>query len=289
MVEIIPLWLVNVASFATVFSVMAAIGTTIIPRECFRYVEAPSLLVKGIVTAIVIVPVVGIVASFAFGLSLPEKVGIALIVIAPGAPLALRRALGSGAHAGFAPTLQIALALLAVPAVPAWVMICNIIFGTHGDADPVVVAKQVFLAQLLPLALGAAMKQAAPIWADLIGRLLGRAGAALLLAAILFQIVDLYQVILSARLRGILVAATTTIAALLVGHIMGASVAESWAFNCCGWRTPQCWNGSAYRHREPDTAGGRGCNCYLCINRDRHRVHIHCRMEPKSDQASRIA
>jgi hypothetical protein len=41
-------------------------------------------------------------------------------VIAPGAPLALRRALGSGGVAGFAPTLQIAVAILAVPAVPLW-------------------------------------------------------------------------------------------------------------------------------------------------------------------------
>jgi hypothetical protein len=42
------------------------------------------------------------------------------MVIAPGAPLALRRALGSGGDAGFAPTLQIAVAILAVPAVPLW-------------------------------------------------------------------------------------------------------------------------------------------------------------------------
>jgi hypothetical protein len=37
------------------------------------------------------------------------------LIVVLGAPLALRRALGSGAHAGFAPTLQVAVAILAVP------------------------------------------------------------------------------------------------------------------------------------------------------------------------------
>jgi predicted Na+-dependent transporter len=178
-------------------------------------------LLRGILTAIVVVPAIGIVASFAAGLSLPEKVGIVLIAVAPGAPLALRRALGSGAHAGFAPTLQIAIALLAVPAVPSWVMVGNLIFGTQGNADPAAVARQVLLAQLLPLTLGAAMKRAAPVWADRAGAVLSRAGAVLLLAAIVFQIVDLHRLILSMQLWPVTVAAATTIAALSAGHLMG--------------------------------------------------------------------
>jgi BASS family bile acid:Na+ symporter len=225
-VEIIPLWLVNLVSFTTVFSVMASIGTTITPRECFQHVRAPILLLRGIVAAIVIVPAIGIAASFLFGLSLAEQVGITLIVIAPGAPLALRRALGSGAHAGFAPTLQIAIALLATPAVPLWVMIGNVILGTRGFADPSAVAEQIFLAQLLPLALGAIAKQAAPIWADRTGTVLGRASAILLIAAILAQIVDLHQVILSTRTWPVIVAAVTTVAALSIGHLMGGRLPQ---------------------------------------------------------------
>ena len=117
MVEIVPLWLVNLLSFMTVFSVMASIGTTITPEACFAHLRSPGLLIRGLASVLVAVPVIGIAAGFAFGLSLPEKVGITLMAIAPGAPLALRRALGSGADAGFAPTLQVAVAILAVPAV----------------------------------------------------------------------------------------------------------------------------------------------------------------------------
>jgi BASS family bile acid:Na+ symporter len=220
-VEIVPLWLINVVSFTTVFAVMTAIGTTITPSDSLRHIRVPFQLARGIATAIVIVPVIGIAASFAFGLSLAEKVGIILMAIVPGAPLALRRALGSGADAGFAPTLQIAIAILAVPAVPLWVEFANLILGTQGFADPVAVARQVLLAQLSPLALGAVVRRAAPIWGARIGMALGRAGSILLIVAILGQVVDLHRVILEAQFRPIVVAGVTTIGALLAGHLMG--------------------------------------------------------------------
>ena len=114
-VEIIPLWLIDLVSFLTVVSVMTSIGTTIPLSACLQHLRSPSLLIRGLASILIIVPTIGITASFVCGLTLAEKVGIALVVIAPGAPVALRRALSSGADAGFAPTLQIVVALLAVP------------------------------------------------------------------------------------------------------------------------------------------------------------------------------
>jgi BASS family bile acid:Na+ symporter len=145
-VEIIPLWLVNLLSFLTVFSVMMSIGVAITLSACFQHIRSPSLLARGLASVLVIVPMVGIAASFLFGLDLAEKVGVALIVMAPGAPLALRRALGSGADVGFATTLQVVASLLAVVVLPLWVIISNVVLGTHGTADAVSVTKQVFLA-----------------------------------------------------------------------------------------------------------------------------------------------
>lgn len=51
--------------------------------------------------------------------------------------------------------------------------------------------------------------------------MIGRAGAILLILAIVSQLVDLHYVILSARLWPASVAALTTVAALLVGHLLG--------------------------------------------------------------------
>ena len=153
--DIIPLWVVNALAFITVFSVMTSIGTTVTPTDCLQHLRSPSLLIRGLISVLVIVPAIGFATTFAFDLSLPEQVGVVLMAIAPGAPLALRRALASGGHAGFAPALQIALAILAVPALPLWVAVGNWILGTHGIIDAAAVGRQVILAQLLPLALGA--------------------------------------------------------------------------------------------------------------------------------------
>jgi predicted Na+-dependent transporter len=226
-VEIIPLWLVNLLSFLTVFSVMASIGTTVTMSMCLEYLRSPSLLARGIASVLVIVPIIGIAASFVCGLDLTEKVAIALMMMAPGAPLALRRALGSGANASFAPTLQVVVVLLAVPALPLWVLIGNAILGTKGIADPGSVAEQVFLAQLLPLAVGALVRKAVPIRGPWAGRMLGHVGAVLLIVAITSIVVDLPYSVVATHPRPIVVALITTIAALIVGHLMGGQLPDA--------------------------------------------------------------
>jgi BASS family bile acid:Na+ symporter len=225
-VEIIPLWLVNLLSFVTVFSVMMSIGTTITLNACVQQLRSPYLLIRGLSSVLIIVPMIGIAGSIVCGLDLTEKVGIALIVMAPGAPLALRRALGSGADAGFASTLQVLAVLLAVPLLPLWVVIGNAIFGTHGIVDPGAVAKQVFLAQLLPFAAGAVTRKMAPGLGPRIGTLLERAGAILLIVAIISIMVDLHYSVVATHPRPIAVAVGTTVAALFVGHLVGGPLPE---------------------------------------------------------------
>ena len=221
MVEIIPLWLVNLLSFVTVFLVMTSIGTTVAVGDVLAHLRAPSLLIRGLLGVLVIVPAIGFAASFAFNLTLPEKVGVVLMVIAPGAPLALRRVLGSGGHASFGPTLQTAVVILAVPVFPIWVLIGNRVLGTHGIVDVAAVARQVFLAQLLPLTLGVIVRRLAPGRVAWIGSTTGRAGAVMLVVAIASQVVDLHQVILAARPWPMVAATVVTLAALLTGRLLG--------------------------------------------------------------------
>jgi bile acid:Na+ symporter, BASS family len=223
MTEVVPLWLVNLLAFITVFSVMTSIGTSITPSLCLDHLRAPWPLIRGLISVLVIVPIIGIAISFAFDLDLAEKVGVALIVIAPGAPLALRRALTSGADFGFAPTLQSVLAVLAVPAVPIWVIIANAILGTRGISDVASVAKQVFLAQLLPLGLGAIVRRLAPVRGPWLGTWLGRAGAILLLVALASIILNVRYSILATHPWPIAAAAITTLAGVGLGHLIGGS------------------------------------------------------------------
>jgi predicted Na+-dependent transporter len=225
--KVIPLWLVTGLSFITVFSVMASIGTTITPSTCLDHLRAPSLLLRGLVHVLLIVPILGIATSRALNLNLLEQVGVVLIVIAPGAPLALRRALSTGVDVSFATTLQVVIAMLAVPVLPLWVVIANEILGTHGIADAGTVAKQLFLAQLLPLGLGVVVKWVAPVKGPWLGMVLGRSGAILLIAAIIVIIVDIPYSIIATHFWPIAVATITTAAALSVGYRIGGPAAQA--------------------------------------------------------------
>ncbi len=224
--DTIPLWLVNTLAFITVFSMMTAIGTTVTPSECLQHLRSPSLLFRGLISVLVIVPVIGFATTSAFSLTLPEQVGVVLMVIAPGAPLALRRALASGGNAGFAPTLQITVAIFAVPAVPLWVLIGNWILGTRGIIDASTVARQVFLAQLLPLAMGTVVKRIAPVIGARIGRILGSAGAVLLMVLIIGILVNVRYSILLMHFWSIASAAVITTVAIAAGHLMGGALPE---------------------------------------------------------------
>ena len=91
--------------------------------------------------------------------------GIVLMAISPGAPVALRRALDAGGDRAFAPALHLAIVALAVVTVPLTVAILDWIFVKDFEVTPLHIGKQVFFAQLLPMALGAALRAWRPQFA----------------------------------------------------------------------------------------------------------------------------
>ena len=233
---------------------------------------------------LVIVPAIGFATTITFGLALPEQVGVVLMAIAPGAPLALRRALASGADEGFAPTLQIAVAILAVPAVPLWVVVGNWILGTHGFIDAAAVARQVILAQLLPLAMGTIVKRVAPVRGARIGIALGRAAAILLLAALVSILVNVRYSILLTHFWPIVGVAIITISALVVGHLLGGPSPDN--PTCDGHRgcLAQCGPSVAGRDDQSDPARGGSGHHQLCNDCHHHRINLHSVVDKRLNQ-----
>ena len=111
---------------------------------------------------LVAVPVLALVLVRAFDLPRGVEIGIVLMAISPGAPVALRRSLGAGGHRAFAPALQILVATLAVVSMPLSIAALNHLYSGHASLDPREVARQVFIAQLLPLGVGIAVRGSAP-------------------------------------------------------------------------------------------------------------------------------
>ncbi len=218
---IVPDWLFAAVAAATLFVVMFDLGLAIVPGE-FRWVLArPALVLRALFAALVAVPALAWLVARAFDLPRAAEVGIVLMAISPGAPVALRRSLHAGGHRSFAPALQILLALLAVVSMPLSIAAFDEYYGGTATIDPRHLARQVFFAQLLPLGLGMLARRLWPAAVSRSERRLRRAGAALLVALIALVLVDNWRMVVDAGPRVALAIVVVTLLATAVGHALG--------------------------------------------------------------------
>ena len=217
----VPGWILSIVAAATLFAVMFDLGLAIVPGEFRWVVKRPALLLKGLFSVLIAVPVIALVVTRALELPRAVEVGIVLMAISPGAPVALRRSMGAGGHRTFAPALQIAVALLAVVSMPLSIAILNEYYRAQAVVDPQHLARQVFFAQLLPLGLGMAMNRLASTAAAWLEPRLRRLGSVLLILLLVLVLIDIWHVVVDAGWRAALAIVLVTALALAVGHMLG--------------------------------------------------------------------
>jgi len=217
----VPGWILSIVAAATLFTVMFDLGLAIVPGEFRWVVKRPALLLKGLFSVLIAVPVIALLVTRAVDLPRPVEIGIVLMAISPGAPVALRRSMGAGAHRTFAPALQIAVALLAVVSMPLSIGILNEYYRGQAVVDPQHLARQVFFAQLLPLGLGMAMNRGASAAAAWLEPRLRRLGGLLLIVLLVLVLIDIWHVVIGAGWRAALAIVLVTALALAVGHMLG--------------------------------------------------------------------
>jgi BASS family bile acid:Na+ symporter len=178
-------------------------------------------MLRALFAVLVAVPALAWLVASAFDLPRAAEIGIVLMAISPGAPVALRRSLGAGGHQTFAPALQIAVAALAVISMPLSIEAFDAYYGGHATAAPLEIARQVFIAQLLPLALGLLARHLLPAQAAWLEPRLKRLAGLLLLALLVLVMANIWEVVIGAGLRVTLAIVIVTICALIVGHLMG--------------------------------------------------------------------
>ena len=217
----IPNWVLSIAAAATIFTVMFGLGLEIAPGE-FRWVwRRPGLMVKALFSVLVAVPVLALVVTRALDLPRAVEVGIVLMAISPGAPVALRRSLAAGGHRAFAPALQIALAALAVASMPLSVAVLDEYYQGRATVAPEALARQVFFAQLLPLSLGVVTRYLSAGAAAWLAPRLARLGTMLLLLLVVLALIDIWKIVIDAGSRVASAIVVVTLAALAIGHLLG--------------------------------------------------------------------
>ena len=223
----IPEQLLTVVAASTVFTIMFVLGLGIVLSE-FRWVWGrPGLVAKGLFSVLIAVPALALIVTRAFDLGRAAQIGIVLMAISPGAPVALRRSLSAGGHRAFAPALQILVALLAVVSMPLSIAVLNELYVGHAAITPGHLARQVFTAQLLPLGLGMFLRRVSPLLAAWLEARLARVATVLLIFLVILALIDIWEVVVGAGLRVALAIAVVTILALIVGHLMGGPATDT--------------------------------------------------------------
>src|SRR5262245_33989697 len=149
-----PLWFTGLAATA-IFTVMLSIGLLLGREQVADAIRRRNVLAAIVFGVIVPLPILAVMLVILLELEGPVRLGIILMSVSPGAPLALRRAIEAGGHARFAPALHLAIVLLAVITVPATIAILNFVFGVAFRVSTIDVARQVFFSTLLHIRLGA--------------------------------------------------------------------------------------------------------------------------------------
>ena len=212
---------------ATVFAVMLAIGIAMDVRDLRWALSQPALVLRSLFSVIVIVPAVAVIVALWLDISREAQVGIALMAISPGAPVALRRSLDAGSHHSFAAVLQLLIATAAIVTMPVSVAILNMVHGTQGEVGVAIVAKQVLIAQLLPLCLGLAIHRAWPAFATRIEPTMRRLAAVMLASFAVVVLASIWRLVFAAGFTLSLGVVVITALGLGIGHFLGGPAKET--------------------------------------------------------------
>jgi len=218
---LVPERVITLVAAATIFTVMFTLGLGIVVGEFRGVARSSGLVARGLFSVLVAVPVLATLVVRALDLPRPVQVGIVLMAISPGAPMALRRSIGAGAHRAFAPALQILVALLAVVSMPLSIAALAALYSGDATVAPQDVALQVFKAQLLPLGLGMLVRRLAPGPATRVEPVLGRLSGVLLIALLLLVLVDVTPALAAASWRVVVAVVLVTLLAVGAGHLLG--------------------------------------------------------------------
>jgi BASS family bile acid:Na+ symporter len=217
----VPGQVLTVAAAATVFTVMFDLGLGVVLREFHFVWSRPGLVARGLVAVLVIPPLIAMAVNYAFDLPRAAQVGILLMAVSPGAPVALRRSLGAGGHRGFAPALQILVAVLAVLSLPLWVVTLERFHAGRVSVSVGDIARQVFVAQLLPLGLGMLVRRAWPGPASWLRSRITRVSTVLLVVLVVLVLIDIWSAVVGAGVRLTLAIVVIALLTLGAGHALG--------------------------------------------------------------------
>lgn len=217
--SLFPLDALGAAALVCVLLAMTALGAGIRPARLLGAGLDLSPIAVALGIALVAIPAAAWFLAETFGLRAGALVGLLLMGISPGAPLALRRSRDSGGDAEFALVLQVAVAVLAIVAVPVWIMILGAVYGREAGISLALLARQVFVAQILPLACGALLAHFAPEVARRVAGPMLRLSGLLLAVVALLILAHVWRPMIAIPLQGLGASVALALVGIGLAHL----------------------------------------------------------------------
>jgi len=199
-----------------------AIGLDATVDDLFHILQRPRLLIRGVLSVNVIVPLAAALLTALFPQPPAVKAGILLMAISAIPPTLPKDELEAGAPRAYAYGLYLALALLTVAVVPLAVRITGWVYGVEARLPIETAALKVGLYVILPLAFGLWVRQQAPRLASRIARRIWKLSMLLLVigeAPVLFTTWPLMLGLLGSGAVSLMV--LLTVISLVSGHLLG--------------------------------------------------------------------
>ena len=219
--------LIPITLQTSIFLLVLSIGLTATLQDATLMFRNPGKLLRMVVAMDLVVPAFAVAVALAFDLRRAVEIALVAIAISPVPPFLPIKAMKAGEQKTYTIGLLVAAAILSVAFIPLAMKLLDQLSPATLAMSPVIVAKQVSISVLAPLAVGIAVRHFAPRFADRAARLMLLVAVVLLAAVLLPVLITAWPAIWSLVGNGTGLAFAALVAVgLAAGHLLGGPRSE---------------------------------------------------------------
>ncbi len=216
--------LIRVAFLVSITLIVLGFALRATWRDATSLFRNPSLLVRSLLAMNVLMPIFAATLAGVFTFRPGIEIALLALSVSPVPPFLPRKQLTlvSEREREYVHGLLGASSLLSILLAPLTVVLIGLAFSRHVDINPVKIARVVALTVLVPFALGLIINHLRPAFALRASPLADKAGAVLLLVALVPVLIKMWPAMMALIGDGTLLAFLAfVVVGLAVGHLLG--------------------------------------------------------------------
>jgi len=214
--------LLELIAAVSVACVTFAQGLTVSPAQLMGVFRSrPWLVARVLLAVLVLVPAAALFVMLLLHPDPTLRIGLAIIVACPPAPLMVSSAPRKGASAVLMAPLYLGLSAFAIVTVPAVLFVLSELLGFNPQVHIGAMVWMLARTNILPIGLGIAIRGVAPALAARLGPAFGRIGMAVVGLVVVLVLVRFYPALRDMDAWSYLVVGLISAAALAIGHFAG--------------------------------------------------------------------